>query len=197
MTEEIRFQTGFSGAPTGEPGLVLHPDGTVWLVAADGSETQVFGGSAPSPLTLLELQAPLLEAYADAWASFAAALVGGDSPEGVIRGIVTGPPSLYTMGQIIVGSLVIALSQIPDSSFELEIVFGAYVTNQDCSQVIVVGGNLNIPAHTDAYVVDWSLQTSNPIVGDDLIWDPEANTVTTSAGGLFTTSLFLRSAWEN
>lgn len=44
MTEEIRFQTGFRAAATGEPGLVMHDDGTVWLVAADGSETQISGG---------------------------------------------------------------------------------------------------------------------------------------------------------
>ncbi len=39
MSEEIRFQTGFRGAPTEEPGLVMHLDGSVWLVAPDGSET--------------------------------------------------------------------------------------------------------------------------------------------------------------
>lgn len=48
MTEEIRFQTGFSGAATGEPGLVRHPDGTVWLVNPDGSETQLPGGGGSS-----------------------------------------------------------------------------------------------------------------------------------------------------
>lgn len=48
MTEEIRFQTGFRAAASGEPGLVLHDDGTVWLVAPDGSETQVSGGGGGS-----------------------------------------------------------------------------------------------------------------------------------------------------
>jgi len=46
---EIRFQTGFRGDPTGEPGLVLHDDGTVWLVASDGSETQLPGGGGGLP----------------------------------------------------------------------------------------------------------------------------------------------------
>lgn len=45
MAEEIRFQTGFRGAATAEPGLVMHLDGSVWLVAPDGSETQVGSGS--------------------------------------------------------------------------------------------------------------------------------------------------------
>ncbi len=44
MAEETRFQTGFRSEETGEPGLVMHLDGTVWLVAANGDETQVGSG---------------------------------------------------------------------------------------------------------------------------------------------------------
>lgn len=49
MTEEIRFQTGFRAAASGEPGLVLHDDGTVWLVNPDSSETQLGGGGGGLP----------------------------------------------------------------------------------------------------------------------------------------------------
>ena len=42
---EQRFPSTFRSAATGEPGLVLHEDGTVWLVAADGSETQLSAGT--------------------------------------------------------------------------------------------------------------------------------------------------------
>lgn len=48
MSEETRFQTGFTSEQTGEPGLVRHPDGTVWLVNTDGSETQLPGGGGGS-----------------------------------------------------------------------------------------------------------------------------------------------------
>lgn len=44
MAEEIRFQTGFRGAATGEPGLVMHLDGSLWVVAPDGTETPFGGG---------------------------------------------------------------------------------------------------------------------------------------------------------
>ena len=47
MTDQIRFQTGFRGAPTAEPGLVMHLDGSVWRVASDGSETPIGGSTAP------------------------------------------------------------------------------------------------------------------------------------------------------
>lgn len=43
MSNELRFETGFIGAPTGQPGLVMHLDGTVWVVAPDGSESQLAG----------------------------------------------------------------------------------------------------------------------------------------------------------
>lgn len=44
MSLITRFLTGFRETDQMEPGLIQKPDGTVWLVNPDGSETQISGG---------------------------------------------------------------------------------------------------------------------------------------------------------
>lgn len=50
MTVERRFLTGYELKSTDEPGLVFGEDGTIWIVAPDGTRTQIEGGGGGGSL---------------------------------------------------------------------------------------------------------------------------------------------------
>jgi len=193
MTDEIRFQTGFRGAPTGEPGLVMHLDGTVWLVAPDGSETQLSPGASAPSIVQFVAQAQSIYDTLDLLLTIPNDPVS--QAYGEIKMPFTSSPALYAASDNVATFSRFTVERVDTRHDSYIIEAQMIVTNADQSEHAVLNGTATAGngVELDTATIN-SSDLSPTIIGDDLSWD--GSNVVSAAGGTYSVQMIYSSIWD-
>jgi len=202
MTLIRRVLTSFREDEQAEAQMFQKDDGTFWLRAADGSETQVGSGSGSASSTItMEMSTAQIGTVNFAETQFAPALSSSDLTSFIMPGNqLTSTPYVVAPSSDVVdvtGTSMVVFD-VPAVSFNGVPLSGLlnanlYVTDQTGANVLFleVRTKVSLPINHAGANIDWADLTGPPVVvGTDLSWGGSG--VSSAAGGVFTTSLNAR-----
>lgn len=197
MTSVLRYLTGFFSADNHQPGLIQKPDGTVWLVNPDGSETQLGGGGGSGILSNGQSATTQIFATPNDFSLHPVQvigggnLVGGEAPAGLLGGFSYIPPVFFFAGTFLdlnsgqtAVSLAGTIAEV-DDPFSVGIDVVCFVSDGDGTNRAhsVITGEIDAPITDLAYTADFSTAAWTIDAGDDLSAIGPA--LTSAAGGIY------------
>jgi len=193
MTLIRRVLTSFREDEQAEAQMFQKDDGSFWLRAADGTETQVGGSGATSLSTLvIELNVPIISNVSSSTVFIPATTQDEVSAFVQPAQIITFPPSVYAPGDpIYLGAgLVYDVPAVSFGGVPLTITLDGNVLVTDLTGANSFNNEVRstrpLPIDHSGASFSWADTGPGPnIVGTDLSWVPGADRITTSAGGVY------------
>lgn len=191
---ESQFQTGFrmTEKDPPDPGLYQNDDGTVTLIAPDGTASDV--GQPISPYYNLGVATGASVDLNEQWKTFF--LTGKPVKQGGFR---TAPASIPfhagAAGLVAVpGEFSANNLPVPADNDAFDLAATLVATNTAGTQVLVLAASaFGVPAG-GRIQLDWTTANVSPVAGTDLQWD--GTTVTTTAGGVFCVGALFSGGWD-
>lgn len=191
---ESQFQTGFrmTEKDPPDPGLYQNDDGTVTLIAPDGTATDV--GQPQTPYYNMSVATGASLDLNDQFKSFF--MVAKPEKQGGLRAATSSIPFLVGAGGLVAapGEFSVNQMRVPTDGDAVDLSATLVATNTAGSQVLVLTlSAFGVPVNGKVQV-DWSTANVSHPAGTDLTWD--GSIVHSTAGGVFVIGALFTAGWD-